>query len=100
MQNTIQHKLTAAFQPIHLDIINESHRHATRASNSHFHITLVSHVFNEQSLLTRHRAVNKVLADELAGEVHALTLNTLTPNEWAAKGGIVADSPKCKGGSA
>ncbi|MGD9888378.1 MAG: BolA family protein [Halothiobacillaceae bacterium] len=100
MQNTIQHKLTAAFLPTHLEIINESHRHATRASNSHFHITLVSHAFESQALLARHRAVNKVLADELAGEVHALTLNTLTPDEWANRGGMVADSPKCKGGSA
>ncbi len=52
----------------------------------------------DQTLLARHRAVNKVLADELAGSVHALTLNTMTPDEWAAKGGLVEASPKCKGG--
>ena len=52
----------------------------------------------DQTLLARHRAVNKVLADELAGSVHALTLNTLTPDEWASKGGLVEASPKCKGG--
>jgi len=98
MQDTLYRKLTATFFPTQLEIVNESHRHAMRASNSHFHITLVSHAFAGQTLLARHRAVNKVLADELAGEVHALTLNTLTPDEWAAKGGVVEASPKCKGG--
>jgi len=98
MQNTLHHKLSAAFLPTHLEIINESHRHAMRASDSHFHITLVSNAFMDQTLLARHRAVNKVLADELAGSVHALTLNTLTPDEWATKGGMVEASPKCKGG--
>jgi len=98
MHDTIHHKLTAAFLPTHLEIVNESHRHAARASNSHFHIILVSNVFIGQTLLARHRAVNTALAAELAGEVHALTLNTLTPDEWATKGGMVEASPKCKGG--
>jgi len=98
MQNTIHTKLSAAFLPTHLEIINESHRHAMRASDSHFHITLVSNAFVGQTLLARHRAVNQVLTDELANFVHALTLNTLTPDEWAAKGGMVDASPKCKGG--
>jgi len=98
MQNTIHTKLSAAFLPTHLEIVNESHRHAMRASDSHFHITLVSNAFVGQTLLARHRAVNQVLTDELANCVHALTLNTLTPDEWLAKGGVVDASPKCKGG--
>jgi BolA protein len=97
MQTTIESKLNASFLPQHLEIINESQRHAMRAADSHFHITLVSTAFEGQSLITRHRAVNQVLADELAGSVHALTLNTLTPDEWAAKGGSVAASPNCQG---
>lgn len=98
IQDTIQHKLEAAFLPTHLAIVNESHRHAMKAENSHFHITLVSTAFEGQGLLARHRAVNKALADELAGPVHAITLNTLTPDEWAARGGSVDASPKCRGG--
>lgn len=98
MQTTIESKLNAAFLPQHLEIINESQRHAMRATDSHFHITLVSTAFEGQSLIKRHRAVNQVLADELAGSVHALTLNTLTPDEWTAKGGSVAASPSCRGG--
>ncbi|MEW6765611.1 MAG: BolA/IbaG family iron-sulfur metabolism protein [Pseudomonadota bacterium] len=98
IQDTIQAKLESAFLPLHLTIANESHRHAMKAENSHFHITIVSTVFERQGLLARHRAVNRVLADELAGPVHAITLNTLTPEEWTARGGEVEASPKCRGG--
>jgi len=98
-QDTIQQKLEAAFLPLHLAIVNESHRHAMKAADSHFHITVVSAAFEGHGLLARHRVVNKTLADELAGTVHALTLNTLTPDEWSARGCSVEASPKCRGGS-
>ena len=48
-------------------------------------------------LIKRHRMVNQVLADELQ-QIHALALHTLTPDEWEARGGVVAASPKCRGG--
>lgn len=99
LEDTLRTKLETHFLPVHLTIVNESHRHAMKAENSHFHITLVSHAFEGQGLLARHRAVNKVLAEELAGPVHAITLHTLTPEEWAARGGTVAPSPTCKGGA-
>ncbi|MGB9670377.1 MAG: BolA family protein [Halothiobacillaceae bacterium] len=98
VQQTIQAKLEAAFLPAHLSIVNESHRHAMKAENSHFHITIVSHAFEGLGLVARHRAVNKALAEELAGPVHAITLHTLTPEEWAARGGVTESSPKCRGG--
>jgi BolA protein len=97
IRETIQAKLEAAFLPQHLTIVNESHRHAMKAADSHFHITIVSHAFEGQGLVARHRAVNKALTEELAGPVHAITLHTLTPEEWAARGGEVAASPRCHG---
>jgi len=39
------------------------------------------------------------LKDELAGPLHALSMETLTTEEWAKKGGIVRESPDCLGGS-
>jgi BolA protein len=47
----------------------------------------------------RHRAVNAILAAELAGQVHALALHTMTPEEWFARGGAAPASPPCMGGS-
>jgi BolA protein len=100
IQKSIQHKLESAFSPLHLEVINESHMHnVPDGSESHFKVVLVSDAFKGEKLINRHRQVNKVLAEELQGNVHALALHTLTPQEWFDQGGKVADSPPCLGGS-
>ena len=48
---------------------------------SHFRVELVSRAFEGKSRLERQRMVYGVLADEMASDVHALTLRTLTPAE-------------------
>ena len=83
----IKSKLSDAFEPAHLEIKNESHLHAGHAGspgtgNSHFRVIIVSSVFNGMSRVARQREVNKALADELAGPVHALAMQTLAPDEW------------------
>ena len=99
-QNQIEAKLQAAFSPLHLEVVDESHRHAVpEGSESHFKVTLVSDRFQGQRLVQRHRAVNQLLAEELQGGIHALALHTLTPEEWFAKGGQAPESPPCMGGS-
>jgi BolA protein len=99
-QQTIQQKLQAAFTPMHLEIINESDNHNVPAgSESHFKVVLVSKAFEGESLIARHRQVNKLLADELQGGVHALSLHTMTPEDWFNQGGSVRESPECLGGS-
>ena len=49
-------------------------------------------------VLKRHRAVNALLKGELAGGVHALSIQAKTPAQWEKSGGHVEDSPKCLGG--
>jgi len=96
----IETKLQSDFSPLHLEVVNESHMHnVPPGSESHFKVTLVTDAFAGLPLLRRHRAVNAVLADELAGGVHALALHTMTPEEWFAKGGAAPESPPCMGGS-
>ncbi len=100
MRQNIQQKLQTSFSPLHLEVIDESHNHnVPEGSESHFKIVLVSESFEGEKLITRHRQVNKVLAEELQGGVHALALHTLTPQDWFNHGGTVADSPECLGGS-
>jgi BolA protein len=41
----------------------------------------VSAAFAGQSLMQRHRVINAVLAEELKGPIHALTMDVLTPDE-------------------
>ncbi|WP_116473765.1 BolA family protein [Zobellella maritima] len=99
IQTTIEQKVSEAFSPEHMEVINESYMHRVApGSETHFKLLVVSSQFEGQRLLARHRAVNQLLADELAGGVHALALHTLTPAEWQARGGV-PQSPACRGGS-
>jgi len=99
VRSTIEAKVRAALQPIHLEILDETGRHSVPAgSESHFRLRVVSRAFDGQGLVERHRAVNRVLAAELGGSIHALALETLTPEEWVARGGVVHQSPPCLGG--
>jgi BolA protein len=96
----IEQKLRAEFAPLHLEVADESHMHSVpEGAESHFRVLLVSEQFAGKSLVQRHRAVNVILAAELAGQVHALALHTMTPEEWFARGGAAPASPPCMGGS-
>ncbi len=99
VQQVIEKKLTRAFLPEYLQVLNESHRHSVPAnSETHFKVTLVSNQFLNQRPVARHQSVFRVLADELKAGVHALALHTFTIDEWAEKGNA-PDSPPCRGGS-
>lgn len=85
---TIRSKLTAAFAPSHLTVIDDSARHAGHAGarpggETHFSVEIVSEAFEGKSRLDRQRHIHAVLADELAGPVHALSLSARTPEEVA-----------------
>ncbi len=98
IQAAIQQKLENEFDTAFLSVENESHMHnVAPGSESHFKVTIVSDRFRDQMLIKRHRMVNKTLEQELQ-QIHALALHTLTPEEWRAREGVVADSPKCRGG--
>ena len=98
MQTIIEQKLSGELEVDYLQVENESHLHNVGpGAESHFKVTIVSHLFDEQMLIKRHRMVNQALQQEMQ-QIHALALHTLTPQEWQARGGVVADSPKCRGG--
>ena len=100
LQQDIEAKVRASLAPTHLEVINESHMHSVPpGSESHFRLVVVSERFEGQALVRRHRTVNGVLAAELDAGLHALSLQTLTPSEWARRGGHTASSPPCLGGS-
>ncbi len=100
IQQTIERKLQEALAPEDLEVVNESHRHnVPPGSESHFRVTIVATEFESTGLVARHRRIHRVLADELAGPVHALALHVYTPDEWRAQSGT-PDSPPCLGGGA
>ena len=80
IQSAMENKLVAAFHPERLSIVNESHLHAGHhhhgsdhqetydgTGETHFRVRIVSPVFAGMSRIARHRAVNELLAAELAG---------------------------------
>jgi BolA protein len=86
VERDIRKKLTEAFAPVALEVVNDSHRHAGHAGSpgtgeSHFTIKVVSAAFAGKSRLERHRMVNQALAAELAGKIHALAVTALAPEE-------------------
>ena len=100
VQNQIESKLTEGFELLHLEVLNESDGHnVPPGSESHFKVVLVSPEFESLRLLARHRRVNEVLADELAGSVHALAIHTYTDAEWRQRFAETPMSPPCLGGS-
>lgn len=85
---SIERKLTEALHPTRLEIEDESARHRghtgyREGGETHFRVTIVSPAFAGQNRVARQRLVYKILADELAGRVHALALTALTPDEAA-----------------
>mgnify|MGYP001337395765 CR=1 FL=1 len=99
MQLIIQEKAEGQFKPEHLSILNESHLHAGPASESHFKLTIVSIEFVGLEPVKRHQSVYRLLSEELAGSLHALSLHLYSPEEWAARSSVSPDSPDCRGGS-
>ena len=86
----VREKLMIALRPTRLDVINESelhagHRNSPGTGESHFRILVVSDAFSGKSRLERHRLVNDLLKDELAGGIHALALSTIAPGEALPK---------------
>jgi BolA family transcriptional regulator, general stress-responsive regulator len=82
----IRAKLTAALAPSRLEIVDESHRHAGHAGarpggESHFAIAIVSAAFAGESRVARQRRIHAILAEELAGRVHALSIRAATEEE-------------------
>ena len=96
----IERKVYDAVPVAHFALENESHKHSVPPnSETHFKLVLVSDAFSDMMSVRRHQMLYKILADELAGPVHALALHTFTIDEWKAKGGEVSQSPDCMGGS-
>ncbi|MBZ0251921.1 MAG: BolA/IbaG family iron-sulfur metabolism protein [Candidatus Methylomirabilis sp.] len=100
VRETIERKLAGALPLRHLELENESRNHSVPpGSETHFKAVLVSDAFEGKGLVDRHQMVYRLLAEEMAGGVHALALHTYTAAEWEKRSGGAPMSPPCLGGS-
>jgi BolA family transcriptional regulator, general stress-responsive regulator len=94
IQSAIEQKLRDAFAPQRLEVVNESHLHAGHhhaesglqatfdgSGETHFRVRIVADAFAPMSRIERHRAVNRLLAPELAAGLHALAIEPAAPGE-------------------
>nr|XP_014100520.1 bolA-like protein DDB_G0274169 isoform X1 [Bactrocera oleae] len=99
IESAIRGALTEQLSPLHLEVINESYMHnVPKGSETHFKVLVVSDKFDELSLIKRHRLVNSIVKEKLAGNfVHALSIEAKTPEQWHPNY-TVESSPNCRGG--
>jgi BolA protein len=97
----LEQSLREAFDPLHLEIENESHKHGggqarpDKVRESHFRVVLVSQAFDGKRPLQRHQMVYEALGDLVGrGNIHALALHTYAPSQWASMDGA-PESPPC-----
>ena len=79
VKDDIEARLTTAFAPDRLEVVNESHRHSGHSGDdgsgeSHFKILIRAPVFAPMNRVARHRAVHQALGD-LNSRVHAIALD-------------------------
>jgi BolA protein len=82
----ITKKLTEAFEPQNLEVVDESHRHEGHAGHrpggqTHYRVYIVSQAFKGKTRLERHRMINATLSGEFAEGVHALAIHASAPDE-------------------
>jgi BolA family transcriptional regulator, general stress-responsive regulator len=88
-RDLIVEKLTQAFSPASLEVVDESHQHVGHAGHreggeTHFRVYIVAEAFRGKTRLERHRMINETLVAELQGGVHALAIHALAPGEAGA----------------
>lgn len=76
--DTLKGYIAAGLDCEHLEVLGDD--------GQHFEAIVVSPVFEGLRPVQRHQKVYAVLGDRMRQEIHALSMKTLTPAEWAARG--------------
>lgn len=79
----IRDRLTAELTPSHLDVVDESHRHAGHAGAEtgmgHFAVSIQSPLFSGKSSVQCHRLIYEALGTMMETEIHALRISIPRP---------------------
>jgi BolA protein len=81
----IEQLLNEELAAVHVEVVDDSARHAGHAGaegGGHFCVLVVSPRFAGLSRVAAHRLVYRALVSLMASEIHALELQTLSPQDW------------------
>ena len=85
----IERRLEQALEPETLGVEDESHLHVGHAGakdgRSHFRVLIISPVFEDKSMLERHRMLYRILDDMMRTDIHALAIDAWSPDELDRK---------------
>jgi BolA protein len=81
----IENRLRAALSPEKIAVRDDSHLHAghegAKSGGGHFAVAIVSTQFEGKSALQRHQMIYRALGDMMKKDIHALSIQALTPGE-------------------
>jgi BolA protein len=84
-QDRLTERLQHGLEPVQLEVIDDSHRHAGHAGaadgRGHFTVLVVSKRFENLGTLKRHKLVYEAVGDMMATDIHALSIQALAPGE-------------------
>jgi len=72
----VQHYITTGLQCDHIEVSGDGH---------HFEAVIVSHEFTGKNMVQQHQVVYRVLGDRMREEIHALSMKTFSPEDWAKR---------------
>ncbi len=79
----IRTRLEEAFDPEHLELFDDSHRHRGHVGaadgRGHFRVNIVSERFQHTRPLERQRMVFEALAELMTTDIHALSISAQPP---------------------
>jgi BolA protein len=84
---TITRRMTENLSVQHLEVRDDSHKHAghneaAKSGGTHFSVLIVSTDFEGMTRIARHQKVYALFKDIMPTPLHALALKTLTPDEF------------------
>ncbi|MCG6951455.1 MAG: BolA family protein [Burkholderiales bacterium] len=75
---SVQKGIEAGLDCAHIEVIGDG---------QHFQALIVAEAFSGKSRVQRHQLVYAALGERMREEIHALSMRTLTPEEWSQAGG-------------
>ncbi len=89
MRDRIEARLREALEATHVEVIDESHLHAghvgAREGGGHFRALIVSRKFEGLNRVKAQQLVYASMGDWMGHEIHALSIETSTPDAWAER---------------